>query len=267
MNEEQRRKIEISQERESLVVKENSLIRHTRYDLSLSEQKILIYIISKIMADDKDFKHVTFRISDYIQVAGIKHRGGSVYDYIKSSVKSLSDKSWWIKSYNPNEKKKQSEGLFRWIDTAEISENTGEVDIVLSESLRPYLLDIKGNFTKYNLVNVLVLHSKYSVRLYEIFKSYLWLNKFEVGVDEFRKILNITNRYEDYTELKRNVILPSIKEINKYTDLDITFNAIKKGRKIDKLCFEINESRGVQMTMDILLNQEERLAIRGKANE
>lgn len=257
MTEEQRRIEEIKAERESLVVKENTLVRHTRYDLSLSEQKILIYIISKIMADDKDFKHVRFRISDYMQVAGIKHRGGSEYEYIKSSIKSLSDKSWWIRNING-----QSEGLFRWVDTAEISENSGEVDIVLSESLRPFLLDIKGNFVKYNLVNVLVLHSRYSVRLYEIFKSYLWLNKYEVNILEFKKILNI-NGYNDYTELKRKVIIPCINEINKFTDLDVKFEAIKKGKRTDKLIFHITESRGVQLTLDILLNQEERLAIRG----
>ncbi len=265
MTEEQRRKEEeIKAERESLVVKENSLVRHTRYDLSLSEQKVLIYIISKIMADDKDFKHITFRISDYMQVAGIKHRGGSAYEYIKNSIKSLSDKSWWIQSYDAKVGKK--EGLFRWVDTAEISENSGEVEIVLSDSLRPYLLDIRGNFVKYNLVNILVLHSKYAVRLYEIFKSYLWLNKYEVSLQEFKNILNITG-YNDYTELKRKVIQPSIKEINKYTDLDIDFKAIKKGKRTDKLVFYIKETRGVQMTLDLLLNQEERLAIRGNSDE
>lgn len=256
MNDEQRIKEEsVKLERESLVVKENTLIRHTRYDLSLAEQKILIYIISKIMADDKDFKHITFRIADYMQVAGIK-RGGSVYEYIKDSIQSIRNKSWWVKDG-------KTTTLFSWIDTATVKENTGEVDIVLSESLRPYLLDIKGNFTKYNLVNILVLHSKYSVRLYEIFKSYLWLNKWEVSVEEFKKILNI-NGYSDYTELKRKIILPCIKEITKFTDLDIEFKAIKKGRKTDTLIFYIKESRGVQMTLDILLNQEERLAIRGE---
>lgn len=257
MNEEQKK---IKEERENLVVKENTLIRKTRYDLSLSEQKILIYIISKIMADDKDFKHITFRIADYIQVAGIKQRGGSEYEYIKDSIQSIRNKSWWIK-----EGKKET--LFSWIDTATIKENIGEVDVVLSESLRPYLLDIKGNFTAFNLVNILVLHSKYSVRLYELFKSYLWLGRYEVDLSEFRKILNITDKYEDYTELKRNVILPSIKEINKYTDLDIKYTAVKIGRRVEKLIFEISETRGVQMTIDLLLNQEERLAIRGDKNE
>ena len=263
MTEEQRRReAEIKAERESLVVKENSLVRHTRYNLSLSEQKILIYIISKVMADDKDFKHITFRISDYIQVAGIKHRGGSEYEYIKNCIKSLSDKSWWIKSYNVKDKQSK-EGLFRWVDTAEISENSGEVDIVLSESLRPYLLDIRGNFVKYNLVNVLVLHSKYSVRLYEILKASLWLTKVEIELQEFKDLLNISG-YDDYTELKRKVIIPSIKEINKFTDLDVKFEAFKKGKKTSKLCFYLSETRGVQMSLDLLLNQEERLAIRGQ---
>lgn len=253
MNKEQRKQIELRENRESLVVKGNDLIRHTRYDLSLSEQKILIYVISKIVAEDKDFKHIKFRIGEYCEIAGIK-RGGTEYEYIKDSIQSLRSKSWWI---NLGRK----ETLFSWIDTASIENNTGEVDIVLSESLRPFLLDIRGNFTKYELINVLVLHSKYSIRLYEIFKSYLWLHKWEVSLDEFRERIAVGDKYKDFTEFKRNVILPSIKEINKFTDLQIEFETIKKGRKIDKLIFKIGEKAGYQMTMDVLLNQEERLSI------
>ena len=251
MDAEQRKLIEIRENRESLIVKDNNLIRHTRYDLTLSEQKILIYIISKIVAEDKDFKHVKFKILEYCDIAGIK-RGGSEYEYIKDSIQSLRNKSWWIKVG-------KRDTLFSWLDTAVIEENTGEVDIVLSESLRPYLLDIKGNFTKYELINILVLHSKYSVRLYEIFKSYLWLHKWKVGLTEFRELINIESKYEDYTEFKRNVIQPSIKEINKYTDLQIDFKSIKKGRSIDKLCFSITEKKGVQLTLDLLLEQDKRL--------
>lgn len=261
MNAEQRKQIEIKENRESLVVKGNDLIRHTRYDLSLSEQKILIYIISKIVAEDKDFKHIKFKIVEYCDIAGIK-RGGTEYEYIKDSIQSLRNKSWWIKAG-------KRDILFSWIDTAVIEENNGEVDIVLSESLRPYLLDIKGNFTKYELINILVLHSKYSVRLYELFKSYLWLHYWEIGLKEFRELINIEDKYKDFTEFKRNVVLPSIKEINKYTDLQIDFNTIKKGRSIDKLCFTIKEKKGVQLTLDLILNQEERLSIskeRGKNN-
>ncbi len=251
MNKEQRKIVEIKENRESLVVKGNDLIRQTRYDLSLSEQKILIYVISKIVAEDKDFKHISFRINEYCEVAGIK-RGGTEYEYIKDSIQSLRNKSWWIKVG-------RRDTLFSWIDTATIEENSGVVDIVLSESLKPFLLDIRGNFTKYELINILVLHSKYSVRLYEIFKSYLWLHHWEVSIDDFRERIAVGDKYKDFTEFKRNVIVPSIKEINKYTDLQIEFNAIKKGRRIDKLNFKIDEKSGYQMTMDLILEQTRRL--------
>ena len=87
------------------------------------------------------------------------------------------------------------------------------------------------------------------------------MHKWEVSLDEFRERIAVGDKYKDFTEFKRNVILPSIKEINKFTDLQIEFETIKKGRKIDKLIFKIGEKAGYQMTMDVLLNQEERLSI------
>ncbi len=255
MTEKQNKIANIKEDRESLVVKRNDLIRNTRYDLSVTEQKILIYLISKIVAEDKDFKHISFKIAEYCDVAGIK-RGGTEYEMIKDSIKNIRDKSWWIKI-------DKKELLFSWIDTAHIEDQSGDIGITLSESLKPFLLDIKGNFTKYELINILVLKSKYSIRLYELFKSYLWLNHWEIKVDDFRKLINLEDKYQDYTELKRNVILPSIKEINKYTDLQIEYRTMKRGRNIDKLIFDITEKKGYQMTIDLLLNQEERLSILG----
>lgn len=253
MDKEQKRQknIEINNARSELVVKHNELIRNTRYELSAIQQKILIYIISKIVADDKDFKRVHFRMVEYCDIAGIK-KSGKGYELVKESIQDLRNRSWWIKDG-------KKDVLFSWIDTAEIEENSGDIEIVLSESLRPYLLDIRGNFTKYQLVNVLVLRSKYSIRLYEIFKSYLWLHRWEIQLDDFRELVGINDKYKDFTEFKRNVITPSIKEINKYTDLQIEFKTIKKGRNIDKLVYKIEEKSGYQLTLDVILNQEERL--------
>ena len=77
----------------------------------------------------------------------------------------------------------------------------------------------------------------------------------------------LKDKYPLFKEMKRNVIDCSIKEINKYCDITITYKTVKKGRSIDKIIFYIVEKKGVQMTLDLMLNQEERLAIRGKANE
>lgn len=261
MNKKQQKEIEIKEQRNELVVQSNDIIRNVRtlrYDLSVSEQKLIIYLISKICAEDKDFKRVKFNISEYCDVCGIQ-KSGREYERIKQSIKQLRDKSYWIKENN-------AEVLFAWIDTARI-EKYESIELVLSEALRPYLLELTQNFTKYELINVLCLKSKYSIRLYEVFKSYLWLGKWEVNIDDFREIIYMKNKYPLFKELNRNVIDSSIKEINKYTDLQIEYTTEKKGRSIDKLIFTINEKLGYQMTWELLINQDERLNKKDKESE
>ncbi len=253
MDKEQYKKIEINKERTELVVKSNEIIRNIRYSLSATEMKILAYVISKIVAEDTDLKKVRFRIYDYMEVAGLNKIGGSDYRRLKKSIQELRDKSWWIKEGN-------TETLFAWFDTAKIDKNTKEVELTLSESLTPYLVQLKSNFSKYELINVLCLKSKYSIRLYEIFKSYLWLGKWEVKVEDLRTLINMSDRYKDFTEFKRNILNPSIREINKYTDLTVELtDTIKSGRSIDLLKFSIIEKKGVQLTLDLLLEQDKRL--------
>ena len=249
MDKKQRKISEVKKERYELVVKSNILIRNIRYELNLTEQKILIYIISKICAQDKDFRTVNFKVSEYCDVAGIR-KGGRAYELVKDSIKSIRDRSWWLED---DEKRI----LFTWIDTARIEKGDGEIEIKLSESLRPYLLEISKNFTKYELINVLMLHTKYAVRAYELFKSYLYLHHWEVSLDTFRDLLGVEDKYKDFTEFKRNIIDKSIKDISANTDIKVSYTTVKKGRNIDRLIFDIQE-QDYQTVLDIL-DKENRL--------
>lgn len=253
MDEKTKKKLQIEKlhkERDALVVKSNILLKDVRYNLSATEQKIIIYLISKILADDKDFQNVRMSIRDYCALANIT-RSGDTYKRVKESIETLSDKSWWIK-YDKGER------LFRWIDTADL-EHESYVDIVLSKSLKPYLLELRQNFTKYELINVLVLHSKHSIRLYELFKSNLWLHSWTVSLEDFKEILNISDKYPNYKDLRKFVIDPAVKEISKYTDIAVTYEPIKTGKYVTDLNFSIEEKAGYQMTWETILNQHERL--------
>lgn len=246
-------KKQIAEQRNELVVQSNEIIRNVRPfldDLSVAEVKLVIYLISKLCAEDKDFKRVKFNISEYCDVCGIK-KSGREYERIKQAIKNVRDKSYWLKTGD-------EEILFTWIDTARLKKYE-TVELVLSEALKPYLLELSKSFTKFELINVLCLKSKYSIKLYQILKSYLWLKKWEVDIDRFREIMNLKNKYLQYKEMQRNVINSSVKEINKYTDLDVEYTTIKQGRSISKLVFTIKEKSGYQMTWELILNQEERL--------
>jgi len=240
---------ELTSLRNELVVKSNELIRDARYSLSELEQKLLIYVMSQIRKEDRVLKQVQIDVKDYCAIAGIK-RGGSVATHIKKSIKSLSDKSWWF----PVDGKKEK--LFRWIDTAEI--NGDKIDITLSDSLSPYLLDLTRDFTKYELINVLPLRGKYAIRLFELFKSYQYQGQWKVKLSELKEIINC-EKYPAFKEFNRNVLKTSLEEINGFTELLVTYRTEKVGRQIDTLIFKIEEKQGIQLQMDLKDNVKKRM--------
>lgn len=248
----------LSDERDALVVKSNILLREARYNLTANQQKLLIYLISKVEAEDKDFKTVELSVIDYCHLTNTGV-GSNIYNEIKKDLKRLSDKSVWINNEDG------SETLFRWIDTTTLKKGEnglikkGKIDVILSESLRPYLIGLKKNFTKYRLFQILVLKSKHSIRLYELLKSYLYLGKWKVSVKLLKEILDIQDKYPKYQDFNKRVLKQAIEEINNITDLWIEYEPIRTGRFITDIEFKIKEKEGEQLCFDTWLKQCERL--------
>lgn len=235
------------------VVKANTLIRNTRYSLSEQEQKILIYLLSKIDRNDTEIKNVRVNLYDYCEIAGIS-RDSNNLAYIKKSIKNIADTSWWIAT------DKDTEILFRWIDTVELNKEDSNciINIKLSSSLKPFLLELTKNFTQYELINILALRGKYTIRMYEILKSYMFHGIWRVRIDELREIIEC-NKYKQFKEFNRNILKPSIKEINEYTDIEVSYKMIKEGKFITEIEFYIDAKRDIQISLDMIMRRNERL--------
>ena len=78
----------------------------------------------------------------------------------------------------------------------------------------------------------------YSGLFYEIFKKYEKINIPIFTLDELKKMTGTLEKYKEYKDFKRYVLIKSLKEINdtdkKYT---YTFEELRLGRKIDKIKF------------------------------
>ncbi|MGR9527306.1 replication initiation protein (plasmid) [Priestia megaterium] len=216
------------------VVKSNYLIQKTRYDLNLAEQKIVLHLIQLIEPKDKEFKLYNFSIQEYCKICEMDYNNGKNYINIKRTLKSLSDKSFWIK------REDGSEVLIRWIDKVTIDNKKGVIKIRLDEDLKPYLLQLKNFFTKYNYLYVMTMKSQYSIRLYEILKSYENMGGIIYEVRELRNLLGINdNVMPRWVDFKRFVIHQAIKEINNLTDISIRYETIKKGRSVFEIVFHV----------------------------
>lgn len=216
------------------VVKSNYLIQKTRYDLSLAEQKLILHLIQLIEPKDADFKTYHFSIKDYCKVCGIQYNSGKNYSDIKHALKTLRDKSFWM------EQEDGSETLMSWINKVNINRRSGVIDVRLDEDLKPYLLQLKAFFTKYNYLYVMTMKSQYSIRLYELLKSYENVKGIIYEVTELRKLLNLADDVlAEWYDFKRFVIEQAIKEINKFTDIKIKYDTIKKGRRVFEVVFHV----------------------------
>ena len=82
--------------RGQLVVKRNDLIQKSRHQMDLQEQKIILYIISKIKPKDNDFIEQSFSIAEFCRVCGLDDDNGGNYMHIKNTLKSIRDRSIWV---------------------------------------------------------------------------------------------------------------------------------------------------------------------------
>lgn len=128
------------------------------------------------------------------------------------------------------------ETLLRWVEKPYINRNSGTIKIKLDGDMKPYLLQLKSNFTQYELIYTLRFRSKYAIRLYELIKSIHYKDIVEYKrafkVEKLKELLNGEN-YKEYRDFKKRVLIPSINEINNNSDKNITLNELKRGNKVE----------------------------------
>lgn len=228
-------KYKIMESRDMVVVKSNSLIQKSRFSLSLQEQRIILYIISKIKPEDKKLHEYQISIKDFCNICGIDTNENKVmYQYIRKVVKDLADKSLWIETENG------TDNLIRWISKAKIERNKGIIQIKLDEDLMPYLLELKRKYTSYPLLNIIAMKSKYSIRLYELLKSYSNLQTKRFKIDELKKRLD-AEKYKDFYKFKVKVLFPALDDIKNYADIKAEPIFIKTKNKYTEIVFVIRD--------------------------
>lgn len=223
-----------------LIVKHNYLVQ-ARYKLSLNEQKIILYALSKINKEEDKFNILKFEIKEFTNLIGTTEKR---YEEIRKIVRSLRNKEIKIDT-------KDNELITGWLSSIEIKKNSGIIELEFSEKLIPYLLQLKEQFTKYQLKNILHLKNKYSIRMYELCKQYESIGKREFKIKELKEMLGCEGKYKDFRNFKKFVLDIVTKEINEYTDIDIDYNKITEGRKTTGIKFSIKDKVDEE---DLILN-------------
>ncbi|MDQ0273474.1 hypothetical protein J2S17_005406 [Cytobacillus purgationiresistens] len=212
-----------------LVTKSNMLIE-ANYKLGVIEQKIILCLASNIHPSDSDFKTYTLPIKEFTKLLGLK--GSPKYSDLRQTTKELMQKVFEVRI-----DKKVIQ--VAWLSYVAYNETEGTIDIRFDPFLRPYLLELKREFTSYKLENVVKLKSSYAIRIYELLKQYEKIQERTFSLGELRKMLGAEDIYPAYGNFKQRVLIPAQRELKKQTDISFMIEEIKSGRRVTKVKFII----------------------------
>ncbi|HHH2006443.1 TPA: replication initiation protein, partial [Yersinia enterocolitica] len=137
---------------------------------------------------------------------------------------------------------------FRWIQyRVQYQSGEAKVKITFSDAIMPYLTQLKGQFTRVVVKNVSSLSSAYSIRIYELLQQFRSTGDRMIAIDDFRSMLGLEDKYPDFKILNRSLLKPAIKELNEKSDLSVTVDTVKQGRKVVALHFRFREDRQIKI--------------------
>jgi len=212
-----------------IVRKSNDLISST-HKLSVSELKLFTMVLEIIKPTDLELKEYYIKASEF----GKNTKIANPYSFLEKTSKNLQTRVVEIPTGISG--RRSTINLFHKVTYLD---NEGKVIIQLHSDIKPYLLQLKSRFTKYESRFIYKLKSKYSIKFYEFIKSQMGLmNKKEYielqfTVEKLKEILDIEgSKFKQIGELKKRVIEKIKVEITKDTDIKIKVKEIKEGRTI-----------------------------------
>ena len=217
----------------SWVVMQNN-IQECFKSMSIDEKRILI--LASPIARTKDAKEkdaIIITAEEFSKECGIKIH--SAYPQLETASKALIKR--YFAYHNPRGKKV----LSNWV--IDCTYEDGGIAIRFPEIVLLMLkeFDKVNPYTKYKKDIVLKLKKDYSFDIYHLAKKHQAIGQFEMSLEYLKNELGLPPSYDKLCNLKDRVIKPSLDEITANTDIDLSYENVKKGRSVVGFKFTVRE--------------------------
>ena len=132
----------------------------------------------------------------------------------------------------------------RWVNKVIYKAGQGGSELYFSDEVLLLLreFDALNPYTKYKKEVVLRLKKDYSLDLYHLAKKHQTMGGFQISLDELFEQLGLPESYRTrMNNLKSRVIDPSLDEITANTDIDLSYENVKRGRSVVGFKFTVKE--------------------------
>ena len=218
-----------------LVTQSNRLIEadYSNANLPARTMKIARLIVAKISPNDKDFRLIKINNRAIKQYLGYK--SSVPYNRFHTDLDDICKRL----NEEPIRIRTEANTLLNafFISSWEINYKEGFTIFEISGRLKKYLLELKQNYTSYQLKNIPKLNSGYSIRMYELLYQYKGIGKRKFELDDLKR--KIGCNYNLYGHFKKKALEKAQIDLEANTDIRFEYEELKKGRKVTALIIYI----------------------------
>ncbi len=211
------------------VVKHNDLVNEKPdQPYTLNQLKLICHLIANIKPNEEDFtkKQVSIKELNFIDENTYNH------NYFKEEFVRLLEMPFQIP---------EDEGWTNWFSY--LKYKNGVIEYRFDPALKPFLLNLKENFTSYHLSNVMNLKSNYAILTFELLAQARNQGYRNITIKEYRELLKIPDSYlnADILRLLKKVQ----KEIRDRTNLQFDFTMKKMAKAFHSINFVVKNNKKV----------------------
>lgn len=241
--------------KENKMVVRNDYVKAIHPDrMSVNAMKLFRLTIAQCKMNDKELFVYRFKVEDLAKAFNIESR--NLYREVQSMCISMMQ---MVLLYGEDDPRK-SWTMKHIVEQCSHEQGSGEIVIQLHSEMTDLLLKLKKNFTKVPIASILLMRSKYSIRilevLYEKMRNCLpfadTATEVTLTLEEIRKATGTEKKktYDRISNLKDTILNPALNEIEETAGWKILRYDLKKGRKVTGFRLEVWSRNGWEYIED-----------------
>ena len=208
-----------------------------QYKLTLLQFKTFLAITTAYdQKNSRDFYNILkFEFQDLANSIGLNRETGYTKK-LEKILTQLSDAKMRIqKRFDADEEKEQ------WIVGHFLSSieamGDGTIELIFDPKLIKYFTGLTEKYSYLEIQTLLAFSSIYSIRIFNLLKQYKTKKK-TFNIDKLKEMLLITDKYKNFSDFKRYVIEPAVKDINEHSTMKVSYETDgAKGKKVTEITF------------------------------
>ena len=237
----------------NMATQSNKLIE-AAYRMSVPAKRVMLLLLGQIHPGQQDVSQkISIHAQEYSRRTGINI--SQSYRDIKNGCEELMNTIITTR----HEKKRSTEKcvVVSWM---EYHDEEGWLEATFTPWIAPYIHSLARNgYTTIAITEALQFRRFYTIRLFELLMQFKKTGERFIKLESLREVFQVEkDKYALFSDFRKWVLAPSIKEINEKTEYQVSWEPKKTGKKVTSISFlfacsstEISNPDRCQYTKDM----------------